>query len=300
MVGAGIKRSRHVPVLLAECIEGLAIRPGGVYVDATGGAGGYAREIGKALGQGGTLLVMDQDPKAVGRLRDLFDREGICARPVRGNFRHSATLLAEYRGRLDGIVLDLGLSSDQIEDPERGFSFLKEGPLDMRMDEESELTAADIVNDWSEAKLAVLFSEYAEERHARPLARALVAERRSRPFTRTLELAEAIARSYARFYRNPSRRHPATRIFQALRMAVNDELGALREFLGTAPELLRIGGRLAVVSFHSLEDREVKNTFKNPAWKRITKKAIQASQEEITENPRSRSAKLRIAEWSGL
>lgn len=275
-------------------MQWLAPIPGGIYVDATGGGGGYAREIKRAIGPEGIMIVLDQDKRALGRMEEQLSREGIVDYR-HGNFRDIAILVHDYAGRVDGIVADLGLSSDQLEDPSRGFSVVKSGPLDMRMDRENPLTAAEIVNDWPEEKLAQILFDYAEERHSRRIARVIVERRRGGRIATTDALARIVAAAYASLYRGRSRRHPATRVFQALRIAVNDELGALKQLLGQAPQLLRSGGKLAVVSFHSLEDREVKRAFKARPWGALTKKAIRPGESEMGRNPRSRSAKLRVA-----
>lgn len=286
----------HEGVLVRECVEGLGAKPGGFYVDLTGGGGGHATALWKAQQGIGTLVVLDQDEEAVGRLVGRFGREGVAARVLHANFREVGGLLSEFKGRVDGMIADLGLSSDQLDRPERGFSFARPGPLDMRMDRRSEVTAESIVNDWSEDALAQLFFTYGEEREARRIARAIVRERARARLTTTEDLARLVSLVSRARYAGRSRRHPATRVFQALRIATNAELEAIQALLVQAPELLRPGGRLAIISFHSLEDRLVKHAFKKAPWMAVTRKPILPSDAEVEGNPRARSAKLRIGE----
>jgi 16S rRNA (cytosine1402-N4)-methyltransferase len=278
----------HIPALSREVVEGLAVRSGGHYLDATVGGGGHSRLI---LGAAADvwLTALDQDSWAIAaaqkELQDLGDR-----------IQFQQTNFADYdpgETRFDGILADLGVSSAQFDIPDRGFSFRLEAPLDMRMDQRQELTAADVINQWDEVKLADIFYTYGEERLSRRIARRIVDQR---PFTTTTELAEAIAYSVPKAYRY-GRIHPATRVFQALRIAVNRELEVLETFLNKAPHWLKPGGRIIVISFHSLEDRIVKHRLKeSPLLTVLTKKPIQAQEDEVAENVRARSAKLRIAE----
>jgi 16S rRNA (cytosine1402-N4)-methyltransferase len=286
----------HEGVLVKECVEGLGVKPGGAYVDLTGGGGGHATAVWKAQQGIGTLVVLDQDEEAVGRLVERFGREGVAARVLHANFREVGGLLSEFRGRVDGMIADLGLSSDQLERPERGFSFARAGRLDMRMDRRSPLTAESIVNEWSEEALAELFFTYGEERESRRIARAIVRDRARARLATTEDLAQLVSRVSRARYGGRSRRHPATRVFQALRIATNAELEAIQALLAQAPDLLRPGGRLAVISFHSLEDRLVKHAFRQAPWTAVTRRPILPSDAEVEGNPRARSAKLRIGE----
>ena len=303
----------HVPVLAAEVRELLAVRPGETVVDATFGAGGHARLLAADLGGDGKLVAIDRDPGA----KPLFDRfkatAGVDVRFLRGDFSVVLTQLAANDVRADAILLDLGVSSMQIDQPERGFSYATDAPLDMRMDPSSEPSAQEIVNTWDERELATVFRRYGEERYARPIARAIVRRRATTPFSRTGELVDTIKMAIptpARFGEG----HPAKRVFQALRIAVNDELVALETALPAALAMLRPGGRLAVISFHSLEDRIVKqfiaqkakgctcppefpicNCGKEPELRALTRKPVRPSAREVDGNPRSSSARLRVA-----
>ncbi len=281
----------HEPVMVAEVLRFLTPGPGKLIVDATVGTGGHAEAI---LERGARLIGIDRDPSALDLARRRLARfEGRC-RLVQGNFRDLEGILAGLdAGPVDGVLFDLGVSSAQLGDAGRGFSFLKEGPLDMRMDPSQPLTAHEIVNRWPEWEIARILREYGEERYARRIARAIV---RARPIETTTELAEVVARCYP-----PGRHriHPATRTFQALRIAVNDELSALREGLLAAIRALRPGGTVVTISFHSLEDRIVKRTLRQ-RWiagevEILTKKPLVPSAEEVARNPRARSAKLRAA-----
>lgn len=278
----------HLPVLPQEVMDALAPAPGRLIVDGTLGGAGHTQML---LERGATVIGIDQDPYALSRV----EAEGLAGlRTVRGNFRDMQTLLAGIGvTQVDGILLDIGVSSFQLDDVERGFSYHSEAALDMRMSQ-SGPSAADLVNDLEEAELAALIYEYGEEKHSRRLARAIVAARQSAPIETTTELADIIKRAYPGFVRGI---HPARRTFQALRIAVNDELGALREGLQAAEALLAPGGRLGVISFHSLEDRIVKRFLLGSERLRpLTKRPAVASEEEQAANPRSRSAKLRSAE----
>ncbi|MFP4298646.1 MAG: 16S rRNA (cytosine(1402)-N(4))-methyltransferase RsmH [Spirulinaceae cyanobacterium] len=276
----------HIPVLSREAIAYLQVRSGGLYLDATLGGGGHSGLI-LAVAPGVRLVGIDRDDLAIQAARSRLEGDRVTF--WQGNF-------AEYNPhgqRFDGILADLGVSSPQFDQGDRGFSFQIEAPLDMRMDRRQDLTAADIINHYDEAELADIFYHYGEERLSRRIARRIV-ERR--PLTTTTALADAIASSVPRKYRY-GRIHPATRVFQGLRIAVNEELSSLEKFLDVAPTWLKPGGRIGIISFHSLEDRIVKHRFRNsPLLKAITKKPITAQPDELQENRRSRSAKLRFAE----
>jgi 16S rRNA (cytosine1402-N4)-methyltransferase len=289
----------HVPVLLKEAIDFLAVRPGGTYIDATVGLGGHSYEIAKRLDAPDHLIGLDKDPAALeiarARLRPIPELEGDWPQItlVHGSF-------AEIEKRFgaasaDGLLVDLGLSSLQLQHAARGFSFQAEGPLDMRMNPQSGLTAEQVVNQFDERTLADLIYEFGEERRSRRIARAIV---RSRPISTTAQLAVVISAA-ARSMKS-GRIHPATRTFQALRIFVNRELDDLKVLLDSAPRVLKPGGRLVIISFHSLEDRIVKDTLregvKQGHYQLLTKKPITPGEEEIALNPRSRSAKLRAAQ----
>ena len=294
----------HTTVLLHETVEGLAIKENGVYVDCTFGGGGHSKLILEKLGPKGTLIVFDQDADAWRNLPE--DRRLI---PVTENFRYLKRFLRLHGAPLvDGILADLGVSSYQFDTGERGFSTRFDGPLDMRMDHRSELTAAVVLQTYTEAKLHLLFERYGELRNAKQLAKHIATQRPKATITTTQDLKaflEPVIKG------NPQRY--LAQLFQALRIEVNDELGALRELLEQSAQCLKPGGRLSIISFHSLEDRLVKQFVKNGAWqieedplglapkmqspfKEVYKKPIEASAEELAKNPRSRSARLRIAE----
>ncbi|MEB3830308.1 16S rRNA (cytosine(1402)-N(4))-methyltransferase RsmH [Phormidium sp. CCY1219] len=278
----------HVPVLSAEVVEGLAVQAGGHYLDATVGGGGHSRLILQAA-PSVKVTAIDRDEVALAAARAELAEFGDAVEFWQGNF-------AEYdpgEKRFDGAIADLGVSSAQLDVPDRGFSFRQEAPLDMRMDRAQDLTAAEIVNHWDEAELADIFYRYGEERYSRGIARKIVQQR---PFQTTTDLAYAIGGSVPRRYRY-GRIHPATRVFQALRIAVNAELSSLESFLEKAPGWLKPGGRLVAISFHSLEDRLVKHQLRGEErFTVVTKKPIVAKEAEIASNPRARSAKLRVAE----
>ena len=278
----------HVSVLSRELVEGLNIRPGGHYLDATVGGGGHSRLILEAAPDV-QVTAIDRDAEAIAAARAKLAPYGERVHFWHGNF-------AEYEpGSLlfDGIIADLGVSSAQFDIAERGFSFRNTADLDMRMDQRQSLTAAEVINRWDEAQLAKVFYEYGEERLSRQIARRIVEKR---PFQTTTELADAIAHSVPRKYRY-GRIHPATRVFQALRIVVNQEIASLETFLNKAPNWLKPEGRIGIISFHSLEDRIVKHSFRDSSLLRVlTKKPIMAQEEELEGNPRSRSAKLRLAE----
>lgn len=278
----------HLSVMGREVREGLALQSGGHYLDATLGGGGHSRLILEALPDV-TLVGIDQDQQAL-------EACGISLAVYTDRIQFWHGNFANYPGKpqsFDGIIADLGVSSPQFDTPERGFSFRLTAPLDMRMDQEQSLTASDIINHWSEKELADIFYHYGEERLSRRLAQRIVEKR---PFQTTTQLAEFIAQSVPRAYRY-GRIHPATRIFQALRIAVNGELTVLETFLERAPQWLKPSGRMGVISFHSLEDRLVKHSFRdNSHLQVLTKKPIQPQNDELNDNPRSRSAKLRWAQ----
>lgn len=303
----------HVPVLADEVRELLAVRPGETVVDATFGAGGHARVLAADLQGEGKYVAIDRDPG----VKAYFDRfkaqSGVQARLFRGEFSIVLSQLAANDVKADAILLDLGVSSMQVDRPERGFSYAVDAPLDMRMDSTAELSARELVNEADERELELIFRRYGEERYARPIARAIVRSRAEHPFERTGELVDTIKQAIptpARFGDG----HPAKRVFQALRIAVNDELGALEAALPAALRMLRPGGRLAVISFHSLEDRIVKRFIreqargctcppelpvcvcgKQPALRDLTRKPVRPGAREIDANPRAASAKLRAA-----
>ncbi|PIG92729.1 16S rRNA (cytosine(1402)-N(4))-methyltransferase RsmH [Gloeocapsopsis sp. IPPAS B-1203] len=276
----------HVPVLSRELLAGLAVRPGGHYLDATVGGGGHSRLI-LAAASDVRLTAIDQDEQAIAAAQATLAPYQERVQFWHGNF-------AEYQPnyQFDGVIADLGVSSHHFDVPERGFSFRHEAPLDMRMNQQRSLTAAEVINHWDESQLADVFFKYGEERLSRRIARRIVEQR---PFHTTTALAEAIAYSVPRQYRY-GRIHPATRVFQALRIVVNDELNVLETFLKCAPNWLLPQGKIAIISFHSLEDRIVKHSLRNsPSLQVLTKKPITPQEDELVTNPRSRSAKLRIA-----
>jgi 16S rRNA (cytosine1402-N4)-methyltransferase len=278
----------HIPVLAKEVIEGLNIQAGGHYLDATVGGGGHTKLILES-GLDVKVTAFDQDEDALVAAKKELAEYG-----ERVEFIHTNFATYNYpNNQFDGILADLGVSSHHLDTPERGFSFRNEGSLDMRMNQQQSLTAADAINDWQEADLVEIFFKYGEERLSRRIVRRII---QRRPFQTTTELANAIASAVPPKYRY-ARIHPATRVFQALRIAVNDELGALETFLEKAPVALAPNGRLVVISFHSLEDRLVKHSLRDSELLQvITKKPIIAREEEIIENMRSRSAKLRVAQ----
>ncbi|OKH23590.1 16S rRNA (cytosine(1402)-N(4))-methyltransferase RsmH [Chroogloeocystis siderophila] len=277
----------HVPVLSQELLAELVVRPSGHYLDATVGGGGHSRLI-LASAPGVRVTAIDQDLEAIAAAQATLAPYKEQVEFWHGNF-------AEYQPQMqfDGIIADLGVSSHHFDAPERGFSFRHEAPLDMRMNQQRSLTAAEIINHWEEAQLADIFFKYGEERLSRRIARRIVEQR---PFQTTTQLAEAIASWVPRQYRY-GRIHPATRVFQALRIVVNDELTILETFLHRAPHWLLPQGRIAIISFHSLEDRIVKHTLRAaPQLQVLTKKPITPQEDELATNPRARSAKLRIAQ----
>lgn len=302
--------SYHRPVLLDETIDSLHIVPNGIYVDGTAGGGGHSFAIASRL-QSGRLIALDQDPDAIAQASRRL--QGLPAVVVHRNFRYMRDVLNEQCiDRVDGVLMDIGVSSHQLDEGERGFSFHVDAPLDMRMSQEG-VSAADLVAELSEQELVDIFFRFGEEKFSRPIARAIVTARQTAPILTTLELAEIIKNAVPAKVRREG--HPARKVFQALRIAVNAELDCLSEALDAAFDSLKVGGRLAVITFHSLEDRMVKQRFaafckgcecppefpvcvcgRTPAGQLITKKPVEASAEELAENPRSRSAKLRCIE----
>jgi 16S rRNA (cytosine1402-N4)-methyltransferase len=283
----------HVPVLLDQIVRWLDPRPGGVLVDGTLGGGGHSRALAEHVGPAGRVIALDRDPAAVAAAERNF--VGLPIQPVHANFCDLPEVLGQLDvPRVDGILLDLGLSSDQLADVDRGFSFSSEGPLDLRFDPTRGEPARRLVNRLSATHLADLIYHYGEERYSRRVAQAIVQRRQEKPLETAAELAELVRRVVPR---SPHERiDPATRTFQALRIAVNDELKSLEIALRRLPDRLRAGARLAVISFHSLEDRRVKEAFRGDTRLEVlTRKPLRAADEEVDRNPRSRSAKLRVA-----
>ncbi len=286
----------HTPVLLDETMQFLTPGPGGRFIDATLGAGGHTRAILERTEPDGRVLAIDQDESALANARPALSSFGPRLLLAHGNFKQVSRLAAEHGFlQCDGVLADIGISSMMVDDASRGFSFMREGPLDMRMDRTQELTAGHVVNTYSEKELAGILYTYAEERRSRPIARSIV---RFRPLELTTDLVRAIERVTG----GPrhGRIHPATRTFQALRIYVNDELKSLDAFLDASMAVVRSGGRVVVITFHSLEDRIVKQKFRAPAvpGRVLTKKVVTGSDEEVRRNPRARSAKLRAWEKS--
>lgn len=305
---------KHYSVLLNECIEALNIKPDGIYVDGTLGMGGHSEQIAARLTTG-RLISIDRDERAIARagerLKKFADRISL----VHGNFRDLHSILTELGiDKVDGMLFDLGVSSPQLDEAERGFSYMADAPLDMRMDESEALSAWFVVNKWPEEKLKRILYDFGEERYAPRIASAIVDRRSKKSIDTTLELVDIIKGAMpAAALRE--KQHPAKRSFQAIRIAVNDELEAISELMSTAADHLNVGGRLAVISFHSLEDKIIKNSFQSrergctcprefpvctcgfvQTLKTISRKPVLPSERELEENPRSRSAKLRIAE----
>lgn len=305
---------KHAPVLLNECIDGLNIKPNGIYVDGTLGRAGHSIEIVKRL-DGGRLIAIDRDMTAIReageRLREYESKFTL----VHGNFSQLKEILTDLGiEKVDGMLFDLGVSSPQLDDAERGFSYMNDAPLDMRMDRGQSFSAWDIVNKWSEAELKRIIFEYGEERYGSRIASGIVRRRETSPINTTFELVDTI-RAAMPAVALREKQHPAKRTFQAIRIAVNDELDSISRMLGTAADMLNVGGRLCVISFHSLEDRLVKNAIHSrengctcpPGFpicvcgfkqtlKSVSRKPIVSTKEELDINPRARSAKLRVAE----
>ena len=306
----GADSGYHRPVLLEQTLETLQVRPDGVYLDGTAGGGGHSYAIASRL-QGGRLIALDQDPDAIRAAGERL--AGLPATVVQSNFTRMDEVLQRLEiPAVDGILLDIGVSSHQLDAPERGFSYHYDAPLDMRMSQ-SGVTAAELVATLSEQQLADIFRRYGEEKFARPIARSIVRQRDKQPIETTLQLAELVSQSVPAAARRDG--HPARRVFQALRIAVNGELDCLSAALDTAFDCLKPGGRLAVITFHSLEDAMVKERFaqwrqgcicprefpvcvcgRTPAARAVLKKPATATPEELADNPRSRSAKLRCVE----
>ncbi|WP_420974349.1 16S rRNA (cytosine(1402)-N(4))-methyltransferase RsmH [Bacillus thuringiensis] len=306
---------KHITVLLKETVDGLDIKPDGTYVDCTLGGGGHSSYLLSQLTEGGKLIAFDQDEIAIQNAKEKFSSYGEQFITVKSNFRYLAEKLQEIGiTEVDGILFDLGVSSPQLDTPERGFSYHQDAPLDMRMDQDAPLTAYDVVNSWSYEQLVRIFFQYGEEKFSKQIARKIEAYRENKAIETTGELVELIKEGIPA----PARRtggHPAKRVFQAIRIAVNDELKVFEEALESAIEMVKPGGRVSVITFHSLEDRICKTTFKRnsttpqlppglpiipdefkPKLKLITRKPILPSDIELEENNRARSAKLRIAE----
>ena len=287
-------------MLLRETIQGLNLKSGDVILDATLGGGGHAEEILDKILPGGRLVGVDRDPEAIERVRERLRDHKDTVTYVNEDFRNVGSILDSLGvGAIDGAIFDLGMSSFQVDDQRRGFSFLKDGPLDMRFDPSGGLSAEDVVNETGREELADIIKEFGEERHARLVAGAIFSARKQKRIRTTAELVDIIVKAIGRKYRR-QRLHSAARTFQAIRIYVNDELGALEEAIEKTVSYLNLNGRICVISFHSLEDRIVKNIFKE--MKRsgkleiLTKKPVRPERDEIRDNPRARSAKLRIAE----
>lgn len=305
---------KHIPVLLNECIEGLNIKPDGIYVDGTLGRGGHSSEIAKRLTTG-RLISIDRDETAIVEAGERLKEFGDKVTLVRGNFADVASILDELGIEgVDGMLFDLGVSSPQLDEAQRGFSYMNDAPLDMRMDQSASLSAYDIVNCWSENEIKRILWNYGEERYAPRIAQKIVRKREEKPIETTLELSDII-RSAMPAAALREKQHPAKRSFQGIRIAVNDELHAVEQMMQDAPKKLNIGGRLCVISFHSLEDRIVKNGIAAcekgctcpkefpicvcgfvQTLKSVSRKPIVSGEEELEYNPRARSAKLRVAE----
>ena len=306
---------QHAPVLLHECIEALNIQPDGIYLDGTLGGAGHSREIAARLSEAGMLIGVDRDPAALQAARERLSSMKARILLVHENFQNLREILNQAGvDRIDGMLFDLGVSSPQLDEAKRGFSYMNDAPLDMRMNPEDRLSAYELVNDWPQEELKRILFDYGEERYAPLIAAAIVRERAKKPIETTLELS-AVIRGAMPAQALREKQHPAKRSFQAIRIAVNDELGAVERMMEAAPDLLKPGGRLAVITFHSLEDRIVKNAMqtaakgcicppsfpvcvcgRKPSVRILTKKPITSQPEELEENPRARSAKLRVAE----
>lgn len=305
----------HITVLHQEAVDGLDIKPGGIYVDCTLGGAGHSSLIASRISGGGRLIAIDQDDIALANAEERLAPYMEHVTLVKSNFRRLKEVLEELRiPRIDGVLFDLGVSSPQLDEAERGFSYNADAPLDMRMDRTQPLSAYEVVNEWPEEEIASILFEYGEEKFARRIAKEIVGERKKNPVTTTGELVELIKRGIPAAARRTGP-HPAKRTFQAIRIAVNDELNAFKEALEAGIELLALGGRTSVITFHSLEDRICKQTYQEyskgcicppdfpqcacgnkPILKIITRKPIVPEEAELSENRRARSAKLRIAE----
>ena len=304
----------HISVLLNECIENLNIKPDGIYVDGTLGLGGHSEQILKRL-KSGRLIGIDRDESAIKRTGERLKSYADKMTLVHGNFCDVSDILDELGiDSVDGMLFDLGVSSPQLDESERGFSYMNDAPLDMRMDNTGALTAWNVVNEWPETEIIRILRDYGEERYARRIAQRIAEKREDKPIDTTLELVDII-RSAMPAAALREKQHPAKRSFQAIRIAVNDELGAVEEMMRTAPDKLKIGGKLCVISFHSLEDRIVKTAIAArengctcpreapictcgfvQTLRNVHRKPIVPFEDELNNNPRSRSAKLRVAE----
>ena len=304
----------HIPVLLKETLEYLDPQPGGIYVDGTLGGAGHSFEVAKRISPGGTLVGIDQDENALEAAKERLKEFGSSVIVVHDNFRNIKSIISKIGfSEVDGILLDIGVSSHQLDEEERGFSYMNDGPLDMRMDRTKKYTAESIVNDVSEQELARIIKEYGEEKWAVRIAKFIVEERKKQRIDSTLKLVEVIKRAIPAAARREGG-HPAKRTFQALRIAVNDELEVLKQALFDGVEVLKPEGRIVVITFHSLEDRIVKTVFNNmekpcvcppqipicvcgkkPILKILTRKPVTANEEELQQNSRAKSAKLRAA-----
>lgn len=304
----------HISVLLNECIENLNIKPDGIYVDGTLGLGGHSEQILKRL-KSGRLIGIDRDESAIKRTGERLKSYADKMTLVHGNFCDVSDILDELGiDSVDGMLFDLGVSSPQLDESERGFSYMNDAPLDMRMDNTGALTAWNVVNEWPETEIMRILRDYGEERYARRIAQRIAEKRENKPIDTTLELVDII-RSAMPAAALREKQHPAKRSFQAIRIAVNDELGAVEEMMRTAPDKLKPGGRLCVISFHSLEDRIVKTAIAArengctcpreapictcgfvQTLRNVHRKPIVPCEDELNNNPRSRSAKLRVAE----
>jgi 16S rRNA (cytosine1402-N4)-methyltransferase len=293
---------RHVPVLPVEVLDALAVKPGQIIVDATVGVGGHARLIAERLGPTGRLIGLDQDQAMLELARPRL--QGLPVSLFQANFDHLEEVLKQLNLQaVDGVLADLGFCSDQMDDPSRGLTFNQSGPLDMRLDPSQGEPASDLINRLGERDLADLIYQYGEERFSRRIARRIVEARKTASIETTEQMADLVRRCIPHKGprtkdrgRRTERIDPATRTFQALRIAVNDELGALERLLAMLPRRVKPAGRAVLISFHSLEDRRVKEAFKDRAiWERLTKKPVQAGEDEVRSNPRARSAKLRAA-----
>lgn len=290
----------HIPVMMKEVQEAIHLKKGGTFVDCTLGMGGHARAILNQIGPQGRLIAIDRDKESLQLAQEHLKEFSAQCEFVHDDFRFLDRILNNLNIKeVNGILMDLGISSLHLDNPERGFSFQAEGPLDMRMDQESPISAYDLVNSLSENEISTIIKEYGEERWHRRIARRIVEERNQHPIETTAQLRDLILRAIP--YRNyKDRSHPATRSFQALRIAVNRELESLERALEVGVNFVKVGGRIVVISFHSLEDRIVKLRFRNLSQegqiKILTKKPLRADEEEVSLNPRSRSARLRAAE----
>lgn len=306
----------HVSVLLEEAVSALEPQRGGIYVDCTAGGGGHSEEILKRLPQGSRLISLDRDERAIKRCRERLASYGMASTVIKSNYSELDSVLDGLGiEKVDGVLWDLGVSSVQLDEAERGFSYMHDAPLDMRMDRSGGKTAYDVVNTYPESELFRIIREWGEEKFASRIAHAIAEKRREKPVETTLQLAEIVSGAIPAAARHKEKQHPAKRTFQAIRIEVNDELNAIEPSIRAAVKRLKKGGRAAVITFHSLEDRITKNTFKwlekpctcppsfpvcvcgqVPLVKLVTRKPILPSAEELEYNPRARSAKLRVAE----